>query len=93
MNLQIFSTDPSTAFELVAWVTTEDLVVSENVEQALRGNSYRALWNLRVSAFPSGVQLEGTVPTYHLKQLAQVIALKVSGVRELRNEVRVISVR
>ncbi len=35
------------------------------------------------------VVLEGSVPTYHLKQLAQAVAQRVAGVRRIENRLAV----
>jgi osmotically-inducible protein OsmY len=73
--------------------TADKSAIPARVEMSLRTTGYLALRNVHVSSIPSGVQLKGTVSTYHLKQLAQATALRVPGVREVRNELAVVSVR
>jgi osmotically-inducible protein OsmY len=48
-------------------------------------------WLLRVVVVSEGgrVVLQGKVPSYYLKQVAQTIAMAVPGVEVLRNELRV----
>ena len=78
-----------TLAELLNWQTAEKSHVAAQVEQALRESGYSPLRNVRALAILSAVRLQGTVPTFHFKQLAQATALNVPGVREVQNEVDV----
>jgi osmotically-inducible protein OsmY len=71
------------------WQTAQTSQIAAQVEQALRESGYSPLRNVRALATLSVVQLKGTVPSYYFKQLAQVTALRVPEVREVRNEVAV----
>jgi osmotically-inducible protein OsmY len=80
-----------TSTEILHWQTAETSQIAAQVEQALRESGYSPLRNVRVLAILSVVQLQGTVPSYHFKQLAQTTAITVPGVREVQNEVDVVS--
>jgi osmotically-inducible protein OsmY len=67
-----------------------DLCLAERVEQALHAIGYAALRAVEVSACGGLVILQGRVPTYYLKQLAQATVVEVPGVQELRNDVEVV---
>ena len=93
MNFQLVKTDRAAAAGTHSWATAGSSPVAARVERALHGSGYVSLRNLDVSANRSIVRLRGRVSTYHLKQLAQAAALSVPGVREVRNEVEVVSTR
>lgn len=61
------------------------------VERALRATGYLSFRNLQVFQYGSAVILQGRVPTYHLKQLAQAIAMAHGRVVQVHNEIDVIS--
>ncbi len=65
----------------------------ETVGRALRNSGYSALGDLEVEYSAGTIVLWGRVPTYHLKQLAQVVTQKVDGVRRVANGVEVNCVR
>ena len=67
----------------------EDQHLTERVERALRARGYRALHAVRISVRNRVVFLEGRVPSYYLKQLAQVTAMAVPGAHQIRNELDV----
>jgi osmotically-inducible protein OsmY len=68
----------------------EDLRVAEGVERGLRATGYMPLRAVRVSVCGRVVILQGQVPSYNLKQPAQVAALGVLGIVELRNDLEVV---
>ena len=68
----------------------EDLCLAERVERTLRGTGYPPLRAVAVSVCGQLVILQGRVPSYYMKQLAQTVAIEVVGVRELRNDVQVV---
>lgn len=62
----------------------------ENVHRALLATGQMWLRDVVVDANANGqVMLQGRVPTYYLKQLAQSIALAVTGVKSLENQIAV----
>jgi osmotically-inducible protein OsmY len=67
----------------------EDLGLAERVARALRTTGYPSLRAVRVLVRGQLVSLHGRVPSYHMKQLAQAVAMEVAGGREVRNDVEV----
>jgi osmotically-inducible protein OsmY len=67
-----------------------DLGLAERVERALGATGYPPLRAVGASVCGRLVILQGRVPSYYLKQLAQATAMNVPGVRELRNDVEVV---
>jgi osmotically-inducible protein OsmY len=78
-----------TSAEILNWQAAENSQIAAQVEHALWDSGYSPLRNVRALAILSVVQLQGTVPSYHFKQLAQATALSVPGVREVQNELDV----
>jgi osmotically-inducible protein OsmY len=70
-----------------------DSVSIEAVGQALRATGYAALRDIQIEIERGVVVLWGRVPTYHQKQLAQVTAQRVDGVRGIANGIEVVSCR
>lgn len=56
------------------------------IRRALRNSGYAPLSRVRVVVDQGTVFLEGEVPTYFLKQVAQTRVLSVDGVKALTNE-------
>ena len=67
--------------------------LSVEVESALRATGYLTLRGVDVISHYGIVFLRGRVPSYHMKQLAQAAAAGVPGIREIRNELDVVSRR
>jgi hypothetical protein len=67
----------------------EDLCLAECVERALRATGYGPLRGVEVTVHARLVILGGRVPSYYLKQVAQVTALAVPGARLIRNDLDV----
>lgn len=65
----------------------------ETVRLALRETGYLQLRNLGVTVSENCVTLDGYVPSYHLKQLAQSAATRVHGIGRFVNAVEVINCR
>jgi osmotically-inducible protein OsmY len=65
--------------------------LAERVERALRATGYPALRTIDVSVRGRLVVLQGRVPSYYMKQMAQAIAMAIPAVQELRNDVDVVS--
>jgi osmotically-inducible protein OsmY len=63
--------------------------LDERVERALRATGYLALRTLEITTRDHRVVLRGKVPSYHLKRIAQAVALAVPGVRQVRNDLDV----
>lgn len=59
------------------------------VAARLRRSGYPYLCSIKCDVRDGVVVLSGTLPTYHLKQLAQSLALHTPGVREIENRVHV----
>lgn len=68
-------------------VTSE---VASQVEQALHATAYLSFRNLNVRVAGGLAILRGRVPSYYLKQKAQVVTSAVSGVDEVQNELEVV---
>lgn len=64
-------------------------VLSANVERGLRATGYSALRSVDVIVISGVVVLQGRVPSYHMKQVAQAIVMTVAGVRDVYNELDV----
>jgi osmotically-inducible protein OsmY len=58
----------------------DDPGLAECVERALRSTGYGTLRAVAVTVRAKVVTLEGRVPTYYLKQIAQETALSVPGI-------------
>jgi osmotically-inducible protein OsmY len=63
--------------------------VADAVRTALSKTAHAWLQRLTVLIEGQVVVLQGKVPSYYLKQMAQVTAMSVAGVEFLRNEVQV----
>ena len=71
---------------------TDDLIV-DLVHQALYASGYGQLRRLQAYCDHGRVTLQGRLPTYHLKQVAQSLIDSVPGVRDIDNDVSVFSPR
>jgi osmotically-inducible protein OsmY len=69
---------PSPSCDLIATVRT-----------LLHNSGYSDLRAVDVKASPRGVQLQGTVRSYYLKQVAQGLALSTDGVDAVDNQMEV----
>lgn len=68
---------------------TADQRIVDMACHALFASGYSQLRHLQVSFEHGRVTLQGQLPTYYLKQVAQSVILDVDGVREIDNDVRV----
>jgi osmotically-inducible protein OsmY len=75
---------------LVWQQSREDFFLAERVERALRASGYRALRDVDVTVHARLIILDGRVPSYYLKQVAQATALAVPGARHVHNGLDVI---
>jgi hypothetical protein len=64
--------------------------IHRQAEERLRQSSYLALQDVRCIACDDVVYLDGCLPSYYLKQVAQEIASGVAGVRRLINRIEVL---
>jgi len=60
--------------------------VAERVRLTFRQSSYAPLRDLIASDVDGTIVLTGELPSYYLKQVAQVVASAVEGVRRLENQ-------
>jgi osmotically-inducible protein OsmY len=67
----------------------KDLRLAECVEQALRKTGHLPLRAIQISACARLVILQGLVPSYYLKQVAQTAALGVPGVEAICNDLEI----
>jgi osmotically-inducible protein OsmY len=63
--------------------------IAEIARTKLRGSSYFELRNIECDFSGGVLALRGSVPSYHLKQLAQAIVAEVPGVLTVENCVQV----
>ena len=68
----------------------EDFRVAEGVERGLRATGHMPLRVVQVSVCDRVVILQGQVPSFNLKQVAQAAAMGVLGIEELRNDLEVV---
>lgn len=59
------------------------------VAARLRRSGYPFLWGIWCEFSQGLLRLSGTVPTFHLKQLAQELAAHTPGVRVVQNDMQV----
>ena len=71
---------------------TDELIV-DLVRRALHASPYGQLPHLQAYCDNGRVTLQGRLPTYYLKQVAQVLIDAVPGVRDVDNDVSVFSPR
>ena len=67
----------------------ENCPSAESVERALCATGYGSLRGIVVTVRGRVVILEGRVPSYYLKQVAQAAALAVAGGHQIRNDMEV----
>jgi osmotically-inducible protein OsmY len=60
-----------------------------NAQKALKRTGYLPLHNLRLDIQEGRVRLEGVVPRWYMKQLAQEVVIKVDGVNEVDNALKI----
>ena len=65
---------------------TDDEILESRVNRVLAASGYAVLRQIRVSSRGGCVHLEGCVPSYYLKQLAQVMARRAEGVNWICND-------
>ena len=65
---------------------------ADQVERAFRNSPYLALRNVACECRDDVLVLNGCLPTYYLKQVAQSVAAQVDGVRQVVNDIQVVCV-
>jgi osmotically-inducible protein OsmY len=68
----------------------DDCRLAARVEQALCASGYGPLRRITISVRERNVILEGHVPSYYLKQVAQSAVLSVSGIDRVLNDLEVV---
>ena len=68
----------------------EDLGLAERIKGALDATGHGSLRGVEITVRAGAVLLEGRVPSYFLKQLAQETALAVPGAHQVRNDLEVV---
>jgi hypothetical protein len=66
-------------------------LVVEGAERCLRSNSYLALKNVSCEYNEGVLTLRGCLPSYYLKQIAQMAVSRLDGVKRINNEIEVIA--
>jgi osmotically-inducible protein OsmY len=64
--------------------------LSARVRQRLRQSPYPVLRKISIYEHEGVLTLHGVLPSFYLKQLAQVTVAKVSGVEKIHNRIEVI---
>jgi hypothetical protein len=70
--------------------STVDVDTAERMKQALKATGVPALLALDITVGNGSIVINGNVPSYYAKQLAQAILLPIRGTHEIRNESQVI---
>jgi osmotically-inducible protein OsmY len=61
--------------------------IAELAERRLHGNSHQALKNVSCTYQGGVLVLQGTLPTYYLKQIAQETIARMEGVERIENQI------
>jgi osmotically-inducible protein OsmY len=75
--------------EGVERIAALDRLIVDNVHRALRASGYGQLLKLNAHCEHGRVTLQGRVPTYYLKQVAQSVLNSIDGIRDIDNDVKV----
>ncbi len=65
---------------------TPNYLLIGQIRRILRNSGYSALSQIRIAVEQGEVHLEGEVPTYFLKQIAQTLILSLEEVKSLDND-------
>lgn len=66
-----------------------DDMLRDAILNGLRQSGYRALSRIQCEVMGGTVALSGVVPSFFLKQIAQTIIMRMSGVKRLTNQLEV----
>jgi hypothetical protein len=72
-------------------VTLDIPDVAERAESELRRNSYVALKNVACEFRDGVLILNGCLPTYYLKQVAQEAVARLDGIARIENRIEVVA--
>lgn len=75
--------------EMADLLANQDTVI-DKIERTLACLGYAQLNNVRCIAHGDEITLTGQLDSYYLKQVAQSVAIKIPGVRNVRNDIQVI---
>jgi osmotically-inducible protein OsmY len=85
----MYTLDASTAEARPLNVRVSDVV--ERAESELRRNAYVALKNIACEYREGVLTLNGCLPTYYLKQVAQEAVARLNGVERVDNRIEVVA--
>jgi osmotically-inducible protein OsmY len=85
----VSSSNPPGPFSAGGPGLEQDDRLRAEVSERLRASGYLLLRELRCEVLGGVVTLSGRVPSFHLKQVAQAVLLKVEAVRAVKNLVEV----
>jgi osmotically-inducible protein OsmY len=89
----ILTTKKTTLIEGAERIAALDRLIVDNVQRALRASGYGQLLKLKAFCEHGRVTLQGCVPTYYLKQVAQSVLRSIDGIRDIDNDVKVTTVK
>jgi len=69
--------------------SSTDTDIEALLQKAFDASPYRQLRSLKIYCHSGRVTLQGCLPTYYLKQVAQTLVREVSDVRDIDNDVKV----
>ncbi len=75
---------------VTANTTVREEFVTRDAESRLKGSSHLFLRSVRCGYDEGRLQLDGNVPTFYLKQLAQSLVQGVQGVEQIDNRLKVV---
>jgi len=78
-----------------AFSAFEEQQILERVHQEIKGSKYRAIRRVRCGFQDGVLTLNGSVPNFHCKQIAQEVVRRVSGLADIQNclDVDYVSIR
>ncbi len=80
---------PATPTNL-AGVFTQSTNVIDQIQRTLSCLGYAQLNHVRCTADGDMITLTGQLDSFYLKQVAQSVAVKISGTQNVRNEIQVV---
>ena len=89
LNQRTFERPTCTGHSITAGQVRRIGDLKARIVEALDNSGYAALSAVGCDVDSNRVILRGSVPSYHLKQLAQVHALRVDGIGRLENRLEV----
>ena len=71
----------------------KDLIIEQAAKSKLQQSDYYGVRAVSCKFHEGVLTLDGQVPNYYLKQIAQTLVYQIEGVEELNNRVRVVPPR